>query len=181
MIQPAGPLRPIAAVISLAVVLAVGLAFGEHRAVEAAQQAIASPLLEETSIDGARGLLINITGGEDVTLNEVNEAAEIITEGSDPEAQILFGAVVDPARGDELQVTVIATGFETVRPTRRQLLEQHYGQHRQQPVPAPAPEPATVSVEQDQAPQQQPSPKQKPISPRYTPNNIEIPAFLRRK
>ncbi|MCG6948636.1 MAG: cell division protein FtsZ, partial [Acidobacteria bacterium] len=87
---------------------------GEHRAVEAAQQAIASPLLEETSIEGARGLLINITGGDDVTLNEINEAAEIITEGADSEAQILFGAVVDPELEDCVSVTVIATGFQGV-------------------------------------------------------------------
>jgi cell division protein FtsZ len=92
-------------------IMGIGSASGEHRAVEAAQQAIASPLLEETSIDGARGLLINITGGEDVTLNEINEAAEIITEGADPTAQILFGAVVNPELEDSLQVTVIATGF----------------------------------------------------------------------
>ncbi len=95
-------------------IMGVGTANGEHRAVEAAQQAIASPLLEETSIDGARGLLINITGGEEVTLNEINEAAEIITEGADPDAQILFGAVVDPELGDGVQVTVIATGFHTI-------------------------------------------------------------------
>lgn len=92
-------------------IMGIGTASGEHRAVEAAQQAIASPLLEETSIDGARGLLINITGGEGLTLNEVNEAAEIITEGIDPQAQILFGAVIDPELGDGLKVTVIATGF----------------------------------------------------------------------
>jgi cell division protein FtsZ len=92
-------------------IMGIGSASGEHRAVEAAQQAIASPLLEETSIDGARGLLINITGGEDVTLNEINEAAEIITEGADGDAQILFGAVVVPELEDRLQVTVIATGF----------------------------------------------------------------------
>jgi len=95
-------------------IMGVGTASGEHRAVEAAQQAIASPLLEETSIEGARGLLINITGSADVTLNEINEAAEIITEGSDSEAQILFGAVVDPELGDEISVTVIATGFNRV-------------------------------------------------------------------
>jgi cell division protein FtsZ len=92
-------------------IMGVGTATGEHRAVEAAQQAIASPLLEETSIEGARGLLINISGGDDVTLNEINEAAEIITEGAHPDAQILFGAVVDPELGDGIQVTVIATGF----------------------------------------------------------------------
>jgi len=93
-------------------IMGIGVASGEHRAVEAAQQAIASPLLEETSIQGARGVLINITGGEDLTLNEINEAAEIITEGTDPQAQILFGAVIDPEIEDKIKVTVIATGFQ---------------------------------------------------------------------
>lgn len=97
-------------------IMGIGVASGEHRAVEAAQQAIASPLLEETSIEGARGLLINITGGDGVTLNEINEAAEIITEGVDQQAQILFGAVINPALGDSLQVTVIATGFGASQP-----------------------------------------------------------------
>jgi len=92
-------------------IMGIGTASGEHRAVEAAQQAVASPLLEETSLAGARGILMNITGGEEVTLNEINEAAEIITEGAHPDATILFGAVVDPSLGDAIQVTVIATGF----------------------------------------------------------------------
>jgi len=92
-------------------IMGIGRASGEHRAVEAAQQAIASPLLEETSIDGARGVLINITGGDDITLNEINDAAEIITEGTAADAQILFGAVVNPEMEGEIQVTVIATGF----------------------------------------------------------------------
>ena len=94
-------------------IMGIGLASGEHRAVEAAQQAIASPLLEETSIEGARGVLINISGGDDLTLNEINEAAEIITEGTDPQAQILFGAVIDPELEEKIQVTVIATGFRS--------------------------------------------------------------------
>ena len=94
-------------------IMGIGSATGEHRAVEAAQQAIASPLLEETSIEGARGLLDQHYGGEDVTLNEINEAAEIITEGADPSAQILFGAVVVPEMEDAMQVTVIATGFRS--------------------------------------------------------------------
>ncbi len=94
-------------------IMGIGAASGEHRAVEAAQQAIASPLLEETSIAGARGVLINITGGDEVTLSEVNEAAEIITKGTHEDAQILFGAVINPEMGDNIQVTVIATGFNT--------------------------------------------------------------------
>jgi cell division protein FtsZ len=98
-------------------IMGIGDASGEHRAVEAAQQAIASPLLEDTSIEGARGLLINITGGPDLTLNEVNEASEIITEGADPEAHILFGAVISEEMEDRIQVTVIATGFNGVQET----------------------------------------------------------------
>jgi cell division protein FtsZ len=122
-------------------IMGIGVASGEHRAVEAAQQAIASPLLEETSIEGARGLLINITGGENVTLNEINEAAEIITEGADRDAQILFGAVVDPARGDELQVTVIATGFASADQV------SHLPVRDARPaVAAPADEPKTARV-----------------------------------
>jgi cell division protein FtsZ len=91
--------------------LGIGAARGENRAVEAARSAIASPLLE-TSIEGARGVLWNITGGEDMTLFEVNEAAEIIARSCDADADIFFGAVIDESLGDEVRVTVIATGFE---------------------------------------------------------------------
>jgi cell division protein FtsZ len=86
-------------------------ATGENRAVEAAQKAISSPLLEDLSIRGARGVLINITGGPDLSLHEVNEAATLIQEESDDEANIIFGAVIDEAMGDEIRITVIATGF----------------------------------------------------------------------
>ncbi len=96
-------------------IMGIGSASGEHRAVEAAQQATSSPLLEETSIEGARGVLINITGGADLTLSEINDAAEIVTEGTDPHAQILFGAVIDPEMEGKIQVTVIATGFRWER------------------------------------------------------------------
>ncbi len=88
-----------------------GAARGEHRASEAAQQAIASPLLEDVSIQGALGVLVNVTGGEDMTLHEVNDATTIITEAAGPEANIIFGAVIDPTMDDEMRVTVIATGF----------------------------------------------------------------------
>lgn len=86
-------------------------ASGEDRATMAAQRAISSPLLEDVSIKGARGLLINVTGGPDMSLYEVNEAASLIQEEADPDANIIFGAVVDEKAGDELRVTVIATGF----------------------------------------------------------------------
>ncbi|MFA6956078.1 MAG: cell division protein FtsZ [Thermoanaerobaculia bacterium] len=93
--------------------MGTGMSSGEHRAVEAAQRAISSPLLEEASIEGARGVLINITGGSDMTLFEVNEAASIIQEAADEDANIIFGAVIDPKMKDEIKVTVIATGFDT--------------------------------------------------------------------
>ncbi len=93
--------------------MGTGVSSGEHRAVEAAQRAISSPLLEEASIDGAKGVLINITGGNDMTLFEVHEAASVIQEAADEEANIIFGTVIDPMLRDEIKVTVIATGFDT--------------------------------------------------------------------
>ncbi len=91
--------------------MGAAMAQGENRAVEAAQKAISSPLLEEVSIQGARGVLINITGGPDLSLHEVNEAATLIQEEADEEANIIFGAVIDESMGDEVRITVIATGF----------------------------------------------------------------------
>jgi cell division protein FtsZ len=91
--------------------MGTGMAEGEHRAVEAAQRAISSPLLEDASIHGARGVLINISGGEDMTLHEVSEAAKIIQEAADPDANIIFGTVIDRAMQGQVKVTVIATGF----------------------------------------------------------------------
>jgi cell division protein FtsZ len=93
--------------------MGTGVSSGEHRAVEAAQRAISSPLLDEASIEGAKGVLINITGGSDMTLFEVHEAASIIQEAADEEANIIFGAVIDPRMKDEVKVTVIATGFDS--------------------------------------------------------------------
>src|SRR5262245_34487373 len=91
--------------------MGAAIASGENRAAEAAQKAISSPLLEEVAIKGARGVLINITGGPDLTLHEVNEAASLIQEEADEDANIIFGAVVDESMGDEVRITVIATGF----------------------------------------------------------------------
>jgi cell division protein FtsZ len=85
---------------------------GDKRALEAAQQAISSPLLEDVSINGATGILINITGGPDLTLAEVTEAATLIEEAADPGANIIFGSVIDPNAGDDVRITVIATGFQ---------------------------------------------------------------------
>ncbi|MGI5901236.1 MAG: cell division protein FtsZ [Desulfitobacteriia bacterium] len=91
--------------------MGIGQASGENRAVEAARRAISSPLLE-TSIEGAKGVLLNITGGPDLTLMEVNEASEIVAEAADQDANIIFGSVIDENFKDDIRVTVIATGFE---------------------------------------------------------------------
>jgi cell division protein FtsZ len=91
--------------------MGAGVGKGEHRALDAAQKAIASPLLDETSIEGARGILINFTGGSDLSLHEVEEAARIVQEAAHEESHIIFGAVIDPSLQDEVRITVIATGF----------------------------------------------------------------------
>lgn len=90
--------------------MGIGIGEGENRAVDAAKMAINSPLLE-TSIEGAKGILLNITGSGDLSLFEINEAAEIISEAADPEANIIFGSVIDENLGDRVQITVVATGF----------------------------------------------------------------------
>ncbi len=112
-----------------AALMAVGRASGENRAVEAAQQAISSRLLDIT-IDGARGILFNVTGGPSLSLHEVNEAASIIKETAHPDVNLIFGAVIDETMGDEIRITVIATGFDTgparartARTTVREVLE----------------------------------------------------------
>jgi cell division protein FtsZ len=101
-------------------------ASGENRAIEAAQKAISSPLLEDISIQGARGVLINITGGPDLCLHEVNEAASMIQEEAHDDANIIFGAVIDESITDEIRITVIATGFGEVKEEKK-------------PAPAPTP------------------------------------------
>jgi len=97
--------------------IGIGVASGEGRAVKAAQAAIASPLLE-TSMEGARGVLINVTGGLDLGLLEVSEAAQVVQQASDPEANIIFGSVIDDSLDGEIRITVIATGFEGYSATR---------------------------------------------------------------
>lgn len=91
--------------------MGIGRSSGDNRAVEATKQAIQSPLLE-TTIEGAKGVLLNITGGEDLGLHEVNEAAELVSEAAHPDANIIFGAVIDEKLEEEVSITVIATGFE---------------------------------------------------------------------
>jgi cell division protein FtsZ len=100
--------------------MGIGAASGENRAAEAARIAVSSPLLE-ASIEGATGILLNVTGGPDIGLFEVNEAAEVVTSASDANANVIFGAVIDDTIGDEVRVTVIATGFGPARPRRRRV------------------------------------------------------------
>lgn len=128
--------------------LAIGRASGENRAIEAAEQAIHSQLLD-ISIDGARGVLFNVTGGPDLSLHEVNQAAEIIQRAAHPEANIIFGAVIDESLKDEIRITVIATGFDAAE--RKQAPAQKSG-----PIPFPA---DRISAGDE----------------------LDIPAFLRRK
>ncbi|HZR79712.1 MAG TPA: cell division protein FtsZ [Candidatus Binatia bacterium] len=124
--------------------MGAAIASGENRAVEAAQRAISSPLLDDISIQGARGVLINITGGPDLSLHEVNEAATLIQEEADEDANIIFGAVIDDSMGDQLRITVIATGFgEDARASAPIPLETFAPRHvatSAAPPPPPAPE-----------------------------------------
>ena len=99
--------------------MGTGTASGENRAVEAAQKAISSPLLEDNTIQGARGILLNITGGPNMTLHEINEASSMIQEEVHEDANIIFGTVVDESMGNEIRITLIATGFESAESTAR--------------------------------------------------------------
>jgi cell division protein FtsZ len=101
-------------------VMGTAVRSGENRAIEAAQAAMASPLLEAGAIDGARGILINISGSSSLKLNEVNEASTLIQNSAHEEANIIFGAVLDESMGDEVKITVIATGFRQEMPERRE-------------------------------------------------------------
>ena len=117
--------------------MGIGVASGENRAAEAARTAVSSPLLEQ-SVDGATGILLNVTGGTELGLFEVNEAAEVVTGAADQNANVIFGAVIDDALGDEVRVTVIATGFGAQRRRRRieatQPAAAMSGGEHQQPV-----------------------------------------------
>lgn len=163
--------------------MGIGSACGEKRASEAARQAVESPLLE-TSIEGAKGILMNITGGADLSLLEVNEAAEIIQETADPDANIIFGADIDESMGDALRITVIATGFDRGelgggRPTQNLV----FGNTAPQTQPRSYAAPTTAAPRTYQAPQQSATPafdnafSSRPYQQVQEPEPIE-PAFL---
>ncbi|HSX02772.1 MAG TPA: cell division protein FtsZ [Candidatus Saccharimonadia bacterium] len=133
--------------------MGIGRARGDSRAVEAARQAIDSPLLE-TSIEGARGVLFNITGGRGMTMHEIDEAAKTITEAVAEDANIIFGAVLDESLEDDVQITVVATGFDTV-PREREVSVRPVNTHYATSVPQPqAPAPVHAA-----APQPEPEPE----------------------
>jgi cell division protein FtsZ len=121
--------------------MGAGTGKGQNRALDAAQKAVASPLLDETSIEGARGILINFTGGPDMAIHEVEEAAKIVQEAAHEEANIIFGAVIDESLQDEVRITVIATGFTErkveMSPTSSKVLEMPPRPSRT-PVPGPS-------------------------------------------
>jgi cell division protein FtsZ len=155
-----------------AALMAVGKAAGEDRARVAAEQAIQSNLLDIT-IDGARGILFNVTGGPNMTLFEVNQAAAIIKETAHPEVNMIFGAVIDPNMGDELRITVIATGFERGGMTRRPLAgKTQRAAGQAQPAAHPA-ETAGAQPHQSEMAEFQPR--------SFNTDDLDIPAFLRRR
>ena len=175
-----------------AAVMGTGTASGEERAVLAAQQAISSPLLDNASISGAQGVLVNITGGADLTLMEIDEATSIIFEEAGKDANIIFGAVIDPALTEEILVTVIATGFH-----RKAIVEEiHRPQAQQKGV---TPTQTRVLAEQENVPLHQKEPEEEVASQQPTlekaksplffddtdppiyGNDLEVPAFIRRQ
>ncbi len=139
-----------------AALMGIGFGNGDTRAADAARQAVASPLLE-TTIAGAKGILLNITGGTDLTLYEVNEAAQMVSESADPDAQIIFGTVIDEKMEGEVKITVIATGFD---------LGAEGAGAQYTAVSRPAEEPAVVA-------------NGRPAAAGYSMEDLDIPAFLR--
>ncbi|MDV2885364.1 MULTISPECIES: cell division protein FtsZ [Alkalihalophilus] len=151
--------------------MGIGIATGENRASEAAKKAISSPLLE-TSVDGAQGVLMNITGGSNLSLYEVHEAAEIVSAASDAEVNMIFGSVINENLKDEIVVTVIATGFDDTenKPQRQTPQNQMKQQQQQQQAKPQQEEPQKESRFQQQAPQ-----------PQDSSDTLDIPTFLRNR
>jgi cell division protein FtsZ len=131
--------------------MGTGRATGERRAIKAMEQAISSPLLEDVTIDGARGMLINITAGRDITLQEVNEAVSLAHDAADPEANIIFGSLIDENQTDEVKITIIATGFITRESQKRVPVQGQLMPRVASPMPA-------VTLQPHEKPTQAPSP-----------------------
>ena len=150
-------------------VMGMGVARGTNRAMEAAQQAITSPLLEESGIEGAKGLLFNITGSTDLSLHEVDEASTIAKEAADPQANIIVGHVIDPGLADEVIITVIATGFEQQQDSLRakpQSAVSLGGQERPRLSVPPTPQPVLTMA--------------RTASGDGSSDDLDRPAFMRR-
>ncbi len=172
--------------------MGIGRASGDTRAAEAARLAVSSPLLD-MSLDGAKGVLFNITGGRDLGMFEIDEAAKVITKNIDPDAKVKFGAVVDESLGDEIRITVIATGFDSVarsgmmssfeEPKKSFLNTNIFSSQTQKAEPAPAPETRRPLFNPQVA---QPKPPVQPMPSSASPktdeaDELEIPAFIRKK
>ncbi len=166
-----------------AALMAVGRGEGDERARKAAEEAISSKLLDIT-IDGARGVLFNVTGGPNLTLFEVNQAAAIIRETAHPDVNMIFGAVIDPNMGDEIRITVIATGFERGGLPRR-VLERPSTTRRAEPASQPLNfiRPVeNVSVGAALEPRREESAKPAPLPPaNYGGDDLDVPTFLRNR
>ncbi len=168
-----------------AALMAVGEGSGDERARDAATQALSSRLLDVT-IDGARGILFNVTGGPDMTLYEINQAASIIRETAHPDVNLIFGAVIDEKMTNKIRITVIATGFEHTMPMRQMTAGVHTAtaaqSQRLMPNRPPTRESAPVSAATNQAtarPQPQQPTRQNQEAYRF--NDLEVPAFLRKR
>lgn len=170
-----------------AALMAVGRGRGENRATDAAHQALSSKLLDVT-IDGARGILFNVTGGPDMSLFEINQAAGIIRETAHPDVNLIFGAVVDENMGDEMRVTVIATSFDNAPFPPRVTMAGRTAQTT--PRPAAQPRPATPPAREYETVEVEPETRRPPASrpvrdagrPRESQfDDLEIPAFLRKR
>lgn len=166
--------------------MGIGISTGENRAAEAAKKAISSPLLE-TSIDGAKGVLMNITGGSNLSLFEVQEAADIVASASDEDVNMIFGSVINDNLKDEIIVTVIATGFNeepiTLRPNRNAGFSagrsQQSGAQTQSPSTTAAPSRETRREEAPSYQQQEPSRRETQTS--HQEDTLDIPTFLRNR
>ncbi|HET7441148.1 MAG TPA: cell division protein FtsZ, partial [Terriglobales bacterium] len=157
-------------------VMGTATAKGENRATAAAQAAIASPLLEAGAIDGARGILINITGSSSLKLAEVQEACTIIQTAADEDANIIFGAVLDDKMKDSVKITVIATGFKDSDVRRRQMDAHNAFLAARDEEPALAPEPAPPVPQPTNGAEVPPVP-----AGVLHKDNLDVPAFLRKR
>jgi cell division protein FtsZ len=167
--------------------MGTGFGRGDNRAVEAAQEAISSPLLDNVTIRGAAGVLINITGGMDLTIDEVTTIASIITDAAGDEAEIIFGAVHDPSLEGEVRVTVIATGLEREEPVRDNVVRPAFGvQHRQMAAavganpPYDRPDRPQVKQAAYDGAAPFPRPPRQAIA-RKELSDLDIPTFIRRQ